>query len=424
MNKIIILYISIYIFLFPSACFNVPGTAVQPSQINQYDEPSENIQKPQSGGGGGRMNIQIETIDDSGLAPVSIKKELIKHDYNYYIREPLQVRVELKVMGKKVNDLQIIEYVDNELKIDSFSNCIILNDIKDIALIDPLSLDTFNKTKISGKIVEESIKNNESKFNKLKNNFTVYNYIPEGDIIEFNIKNYYYNYYLSDLWNEKSRLIYWYNITPEKSGIYKTKTIVRTSGESADVDETLEFRVADPIPKFSIDADVDKLELKSYDWPEVDWLEVEYNIRYLGGASDPYLCDISLEQGKYRLKENLSYISDILTNNSFKSYELKSIALNLSWNSSNKYYIPNIHITDKDNNRDYPTNFTFKEREIVVKSFWEINKEIIYWLLLVSTLIFGYIFNKEINETIKSYYYRLKRKCKPCKISYRKCPRY
>jgi hypothetical protein len=419
MIKKIILIIFIFLFIVPAMCFNIPGKFFLPSQVGQNEEPGES--KPQGGGGGGRMNVQVNTIDEGAWVPVSIRKDVIKNDHNYYIKSPLQVRVEIKILGKKVNDLQAVEHVDKNLNIDSFSNCILLNDVRDIARMDLNALDAFSKTAKSDKIVEESIKNNESKFNEFKNDWMINNYsLDDNIIIEFNIKNYNYKKYVSDVWNNKSRLIYWYNISPEKTGIYETKTIVRTSGQYADVDETLVIPVIDPIPKFSIDADVDKSELKCYDLPDTDWLDVAYNIRYLGGASDPYLCDISLEPGEYILKENQSTLSNLLINKSFRLYGHESIELNLSWNSSNKYYIPSIYITDKNNNADYPINCTFKEHEIVVKGFWEINKEIIYWILLVSTLIFGSIFNKDINKKVKDCYYRAKQKCKPCKISYRK----
>lgn len=401
MIKITIFIIIFNILILPSNCFNIPGDAVKPSQVTRYEE-IEIPENPPSGSGRGKESIRFYPSMDKEAATVSVKKEFIRHDYNYYPKYPLGVKVEVKILGKKLKDLKILEYIDKDLHIDSISNCILIDDMRDISSVDTLYTKTVSKKNNFNKIIEESIKNNRSKFAKFRDNYSIYNYTPNDNLIEYDVNDYY-------KWTGKSRFIYWYNITPKEIGIFKTRTIARSSGEFADVDEILEIQIVDPIPVFSVDADVEKLETEC-NVP----MKVIYNLRYLGGASDPYSCNIILGNGSYKLEDEESYINNILKNKSFKLYEKKSIPINLSWDTSSKYYLPSINVVDKYNHREYPTNFSFKQNEIVVQNFWEIYKEIIYWVLLVATLIFGSIFNRDINRFIKKYYkkYRRKRKYK------------
>ena len=354
--------------------YSIPGKSAIPpaSEIASINAPSAPM--PSSvASGQEEVNAkgQVNNPGEFGRAPVQIEKAIIPSgEANYLINSTLQIVVEINVEGNDLKYIQSLEYLDDSLNIINVSKCYVANNLQNIAEIE------------DGLIDQKSLKNNTNYLEKIpvirigKNILSIdkENNFDRTDLPINNLEN-------------KGRLIYWYYIQPKRAGNYKTTTIVRTNDDYPDIKAVSNLPIVKNIPKFLVDVDIDKLEANG----GVD-LNPTYNIRYVGGSSDPYFCNITLNPSEtYNISGTNSF------KESFKLYDLKKEKANIRYPFSGKFYLPGISIEDLNNkNESVPANFTFVDKEITIDSWGQQNEEPIGWILALVGIILGQIYSVPI----------------------------
>lgn len=412
----------VFIFLLPVYSFNIPADSDKLDAIKSDQNPVKDTLGSQDASSGSRDHSQSAGLTGEATnAPVQLIKE-ISPDGNstYLVNTTLRVRVEAILNGKELNNIQILESVDPSLKVSNISKVYIVNNLLELPIIErgfekPEWIDNLTKNIIS----QDIIKNKKDSFNITEEFENDSMYLGKYSITEDNPESMIYyddNIFLiekknildtkmeSDLGSnsigKKGRIIFWYNITPIEPGTYKTRTIVRTNNEFSDIDQTKKISIVDHNPRFEITISGKKTELDCG-----EELNITYNVRYLGGSSDPFICDISINNHSrdYEIAEGQSLHSNL----SFKTNELKQTYFNVKYPNNGKFYLPDLSIKGMGIYKR-SNEYTFKGEVVEVRGFIKRNIDFINWFVLGFLIILSQIFCNDLNNAAKSGYNRLK----------------
>lgn len=305
-----------------------------------------------------------------------------------------------------------MESVDHGLEVFNISQCYIINNLQDLpnvekAFNDPENLEKYTENipriKIYNKQENDFQINDEfdndslyiEKYQKYTNqsNFFLLNKNTNNTFIidKNNILN--SEKLVSDNIGKKGRLIYWYYIKPKESGIYKTKTIIRTNEEYPDIEESLKVDINEPNPHFIVDVTGQKLEVECG-----ELLNLTYNIRYIGGSIDPFLCDLKINNTpkEYEIING----QDMYRDEYFGTNDLKQIYVLVKYKYPGKYYLPDLLIIGKDE-PGKQKKYMFKRDTVVVIDFIQKNRDLISWTILAAGIIIGQIYGQDINRLTK-----------------------
>ena len=416
LKKLCIFMLIAFILILPISSFNIPADSDKLDAIKSEQKPVEDTLGSQDASSGTRDRIQSAGLTgEETNAPVQLIKE-ISPDGNstYLVNTTLRVRVEAILNGKELNNIQILESVDPSLKVSNISKVYIINNLLELPIIErgfekPELIDNLTKNIIS----QDIIKNKKESFNITEEFENDSMYLGKYSITEDNPESMIYyddNIFLiekrnildtkmgSDLGSnsigKKGRIIFWYNITPKEPGTYKTRTIVRTSNEFPDIDQTKKISIVDHNPRFEVTISGKKTELE-----RGEKLNITYNVKYLGGSSDPFICDVSINNHSkdYEIVEGQS----IHLNLSFKLNELKQIYFNVKYPDDGKFYLPDLSIKGIEICKR-SNEYTFKGEIVEVDYIDRKSSDIINWFLFGILIAASQIFGKEINDLIKS----------------------
>lgn len=273
---------------------------------------------------------------------IDIKKELIPKKSIYLLNDNISLFVEIRML-KFSNTQEKIEFASIHELIDK-------------------NLNITNRSNISYAIYNISDANN-LKYNFNFNNSSVTHYDINWD------ENYAtFNVTKLDPW---VRIIYWYNITPKKTGVSQTDTVVRSKYFS-DINQELDFDVG-----ASGLYDVKIITPKS-NVIQNEKLNVTLGITYLGNGQDNAIIKLENQSGmpfKYLHKSgNMS-----VTNHLFSKSETFLLNVTIKYPKTGNYRLPGIWIGE---------SYYSEERMILVESFFEK-----YWEFLQLLIIIGSIFS-------------------------------
>ena len=127
-------------------------------------------------------------------------------------------------------------------------------------------------------------------------------------------------------------------------------------------------------------------------------LNLTYNIEYLGGSFEPFNCEIGLNSsGEFDINGKPSY-----PNESFIIYQPKPIHFLVKYPKNGKYYLPSLTIIGK-RNLENSNNYTFSEKEIDIKDYFQMNGELIGWELAIIGIIIGQIYGDSLRKSTTSF---------------------
>ena len=416
--SLFVMIIFILIVLSPiTYSFNIPADSND--MFNKFNKPSDqtsNNMQPASQVGSRDAGRQIQIVGqkEGAGAPIQLIKE-ISPDGNdsYLVNTTLRVKVEVLLTGKELKDIQIMESIDPSLKVFNISNVYLINNLLELPQIEREFEDPENAGDLTKGIASFSIIKNKKSPNNLAKEFdndtlymnkyklssdddaysSIYDkknnifFIEKNNILDS-------EKIVSNNIGKKGRIVYWYNITPEKSGTYSTRTIVRTDDEYQDIDQITKIDVKESDPKFEIST----LGIKT-DLDCGEKLNISYSIKYLGGSFEPYKCDLSISNDSkdYEIADGISSYP----NKSFRLNEMESIYFNIKYPQEGKYYLPVLSISSK-NKRAKPTLHTFKGDIIEIIPWNKRYADWITWIILGFGIIISNIYGEELNEGTKS----------------------
>jgi len=131
----------------------------------------------------------------------------------------------------------------------------------------------------------------------------------------------------SKKYGDKGRAIYWYYLKPrQEEGIFSTYTTARTK-YYADIDVPLSIDIREPDPKFNVNLKIKKLDI--YFEEE---LPLTYEVKYIGGSSNPCRYSILLDTDEgYTLSKSEFY------NEEFNYSSSKSLDTNITFNNPSRF---------------------------------------------------------------------------------------
>ena len=200
----------------------------------------------QAGSSDAGGHIQIVGQKEGIGAPIQLIKEISPDgNYSYLVNTTARVKVEVLLTGKELKNIQILESIDPSLKVSNVSKVYLINNLLELpqaerGFEDPENADkltkgiesfTIIKNKKSPNNLSKEFDNDNLSINRYKVNSdntdysSIYNKETNTFFIEKN-NNQDTEKIVSDYLGKKGRLVYWYNITPEKSGTYSTRTII------------------------------------------------------------------------------------------------------------------------------------------------------------------------------------------------------
>lgn len=395
--------------------FNIPADSdeIDVSPSDRARNEKQPTYQTSSENGGGHNQI-IEQEDGVG-APIQLIKE-ISPDGNgsHLVNTTLKARVDVLLTGKELKNIQILESIDPSLKVFNISKAYIINNLLEFPKIERGFEDPENVDKLTKGIAAFTIVNKKNSFNNLTKEFdndtlymnkykinndseeysSLYNYNNNTIFIE-KINNKKSEKVVSDNIGKKGRIVYWYYIMPEKSGTYSTRTIIRTDDEYNDIDETTKINVQEHNPKFEVTISGKKTDL---DCGEI--LNISYNIKYLGGSVDPYICDLAISDAsnEYEIADGRSFYRE-----AFRLNEIKQICFNVVYRNQGKYFLPDLTISGESmlakSNR-----YTFKGDVIEVVGWTKRNTDLITWIILGLGIILAQIYSADLNKATRSLF--------------------
>jgi hypothetical protein len=191
----------------------------------------------------------------------------------------------------------------------------------------------------------------------------------------------------------KGSIIYFYDIKPKKSGTFNTETVVRLYDSSfmhlPDISSIIPIEIKDSVPDFKVSPNPNKLVSICGNPTRLfhpGWIEIKYDITYIGGASEPICRDVVIEfdepeNDSFYYVDEYGFRKDSLCNGScfsnfsnFYKYETKEIRMKVVYPSVGIYSLPGIWING--------VHYTFENEQISVESFFERNMQ--YFLLILA----------------------------------------
>lgn len=299
--------------------------------------------------------------------PVKINKRIYPNKKGGYILgDPIIVFVEILPVVKEIGGLWIHESIDDKLSIPYVSNIYRIIKATELKACELDATKNFSQICSINVDFEDNMSFETNGFNNL---------LTCGNI----------------QLNNHQRLIYWYPIVPNESGIYSTRTSLRfyDNGKSyPDMDYSFITIVDEPNPRFDVGVTTINREVSLH-----DPLNITYDITYLGGASK----NITVQLEFTKLND-YGYIN--MTNNNLDNVmripinltinNTKVISKRVQFKSSGVYSLPGIIIYG-DN---YKKIFRFKGDFVTVKSWMERNKDYLVLYIGVLGIILGGIFGK------------------------------
>jgi hypothetical protein len=234
----------------------------------------------------------------------------------------------------------------------------------------------------------------------------------EGALVSryINDTNYYLGIYRDNL-STRETLLFWYDIYPRKSGIFKTETLLRfydsEHSKVHDLSYPIDIEVKQSTPKFEINPKPLKFQVYKWSRGSTNWLDIIYDITYMGGSTEPTCNQVTIELDK-PLEGYFYYLNDkgkrddyIAERSSFKDYssfnkfETKQIKLRVAYPNTGNYYLPGIWINGE--------HYTFKEEQILVDDWLSRNLNILsIWIASISLIFTAILLFFSGYETIKA----------------------
>jgi len=374
--------------------FNIPSDTedLNSGKALQSNPSSSASGENSANSGDDSGHSQIVGIKESLGAPVQLIKEFSPdNNESNLINTTSKIWVEVQLMDKELKYIQILESIDPSLEVINISKFYIINNLLDLPRIEKGFEHPEHINELTKGIVT----------------FTALNNTGSNNTFSIGINNVFDSEKLvSDHIDKKGRIIYWYYIKLKNSGIYGTKTIIRTNDEYPDVYQTAKIDVHEPDAQFEVSISGLKTELDS---DEI--LDVTYYVKYLGGSVKPYICDLSINDSSNTFK--VAKGPSRYQNEWFNVNEIKRIQFYVKYPNEGKYYLPDLVITSKNTLRGPSMSpYTFKKDDVVeVKGVLKRNTDIITWLLLGIGIIlsnFGIMFSHIYGSEIKSNISRIK----------------
>jgi hypothetical protein len=407
-------FVILYVLLPIAYSFNIPADSNEIydtlSDLNSNaKQPVSQASSTDSGG-----HNQIVGLKESTGAPIQLIKEISPDgNYSHLVDTALRVRVEVLITGKELKYIQILESIDPSLKVFNISKVYIINNLLELPKIDNGFEHPENVDKLTKGIVAFTTLTNKKYFNNITKEFdndTLYSnkYKLKNDDAEYS--SIYTNNTLfiekrndldsekvgSDNIGKKGRIVYWYDIMSNESGIYDIRTTVRTNDEYHDVDQITKIDFREHDPQFEVLISGKKTEL---DCGEIS--NISYNVKYVGGSMEPYTCDLSISNASndYEIADGpSSYL-----NESFQLNEIKHKYFNVKYLKEGKFYLPDLSIYSECMVKK-PNLYTFRGEVIEVVGTLKRYNDLITWIVLGLGIIIAQIYGKDLNTTTKSFF--------------------
>jgi hypothetical protein len=324
------------------------------------------------GGGGHVIERQFYQFGE----PVKINKRIYPNKKEgYLLGDSIIIFVEILPMVKEIKGLWVHESVDDKLSVPYVSNLFRMTEAKEIKSCE---LNAINN--ISHMCINIDSQDNLS---------FVSSDISENLMTSGGIRL-----------DNHQRLIYWYSIIPNESGIYSTKTLLRFYDNEQpypDMDYSLNVIVDEPMPRFDVGVTAIKKNIASRGSTLNDEpLNITYDITYLGGAGKNTNAQFEFaklkeysyynitDSGKSEIDNNVRISKNLTINQTINIYK------NILFNSSGIYSLPSIIITGKN----YKKVYRFRQDYITVEDWMQRNKDYLFFVLGVAGIMLGGIFGK------------------------------
>jgi len=328
---IILILIAIYLSSFPVNSTIVPSETL-PSPPADWSNPgiSSTITSTSTTK---QIGAYQETSHDTGTSvyftsptptgsPLEIEKFSSPNSKDgYLVSNPYTVLVEVECLGgRRADNVDIFENVDKNLTINHFYGYYVAR----------YPNETFNT---SGHFLEYK------PFDKINNTINI----------------------AVDNLTSKQILLYKYDITPQKEGIFSAETIIRIGKEystQSDLKLSSQIDTREAVPSFDVKVDVKKLKLNKNDLENLTYI-----LEYVGGSTNPCWRPIRFDNDSREL--SFSHVGPI--DNTFRLHRTKLINATIQYANAGTYSLPGIWIGE----RYYPF-----EKQIEVSDSWEFWKNL------------------------------------------------
>jgi hypothetical protein len=299
---------------------------------------------------------------------------------------------EVQSIAEKLSNLYDVNWIDtDELRIYRLDDSFIINNSKN----DSYAI--FHNNENNTVRMDLSAERAYDLLSNIINNITYINYT--NTIIGFNV----------DKMSPKESIIFYYDVKPKKTGVFNTEVIVRSydseQSHLQDFSYYSKIDVKESNPKFDIKPRPSNTEVYKYDDPIIsilDWLnlsiqrsprfiDVVYDITYMGGASEPYCDNIPItfdnpSDERFYLNENGFRDDKLSTDSNFKKYsqfymyETISIPMRVAFSAKGNYPLPGLLVNN--------VHYTFNEEKINVDTWFFKHLDIIFLCVSMISLIF------------------------------------
>lgn len=233
--------------------------------------------------------------------------------------------------------------------------------------------------------------------------------ISDGRIYDLNARNENNTFYINDTnsiigfrtdqLSPKESIIFYYDIKPKKTGIFNTETLIRVYdtdlSQIQDIIHSTKVEVKEAVPKFEIHPRPSNIEVYKYDdiimsWIKPCYIDVVYDIMYVGGAAEPYCDNISIEFDEpsdnwFFVDEKENENASLFKRSNFKNYsyfykyETRSLPIRIAFPNKGIYSIPGIWING--------VHYTFNDQKITVDTLVLRHLNVIFLYIATISLI-------------------------------------